>query len=393
MYQYNFIANLRFAFQNIHKNRRYLHSLLETLQSTTDLLFVQEAPYYTIRNIASMIDEHGEPIQGTTSHPSWACVSKFTTFQSTQVAIFVNKRILPEYSLFTDPLQIPDPNVLTLTVTRNSDQSRATFVCVYNPPKTRDAAVQSLLTSFRNLTDVVLIQGDFNLHSPIWDANFTNADKLSTDLIETLTTHDLHLVNDDFTPTWHHKDGRSSVLDIIFCLSSLLHHFPWNLTNDITNRGPGDHSLLKLDFDKNKSWRREPYIKGGSDEEEDFINSIKIALLRGADDPSSHLSIVFDQIYGTIDSSWKKNSRQPKIGTNPSLWWNDDCTCAKESLAENPSPQNRARYGAAIRKAQHEYFRNKLQSMKTPWEAVAWTKPRREPPYSTVKMAIHVLGL
>lgn len=144
----HFIPWLCFKFQNIHKNTRYLHSLLETLQLDTDLLFLQEVPFYHIQNITSLHSEDGEPLNGTTHHPAWMCASKFPNFPNTQVAIFVNRHILGEYAVFTDPFSVPNPNVLELKLTKLSDNASTTFFCLYNPPKSRNSAIHDLMTHF-----------------------------------------------------------------------------------------------------------------------------------------------------------------------------------------------------------------------------------------------------
>ena len=170
----HFMPRLRFKFQNIHKNKGYLHSLLKTLQADTDLLFLQEVPFYHIRNIASLQSEEGEPLNGTAHHPAWMCASKFSEFPTTQVAIFVNRRILGEYAVFTDPFSVPNPNVLELKLTKLSDNASATFFCIYNPPKTQNSAVHDLMIRLPEAPNIALIQGDFNLHSEIWDEKHTS---------------------------------------------------------------------------------------------------------------------------------------------------------------------------------------------------------------------------
>ena len=152
-----FVSELKFAFQNIRKTRLQLHSLLETLQASTDLLFIQELPIYKVRNLASATSEEGDPLISSASHPQWVCVDKRSVYPESQVAIYVNKRILPTFSLFMDPFEVLSPNVLTLRLTRNTDQSSAMFVCLYNRPTTRNEAVNTLISTLP-LLDLVISQ-------------------------------------------------------------------------------------------------------------------------------------------------------------------------------------------------------------------------------------------
>jgi len=384
-----FVSELKFAFQNIRKTRLQLHSLLETLQASTDLLFIQELPIYKVRNLASATSEEGDPLISSASHPQWVCVDKRSVYPESQVAIYVNKRILPTFSLFMDPFEVPSPNVLTLRLTRNTDQSSAMFVCLYNRPTTRNEAVNTLISTLPFLRNVAIVQGDFNLHSPEWDPRCTETDDAAIELLNALTLADHHLVNEDGQPTWHNpKQNRSSVLDLIFAHTSLLGHNKWTYQNCTEDRGQSDHSLLKLDLGVNRTWRGPPYIKGGSEEEDNFVSAIKLAILSGADNTSSSLSNVFDEIYRTVDYAWRRNSRCPKLGSNPSMWWDEDCTAAKTRLQEECSPAARKAFQKAVKAAQRSFFRKKLETMtsvRAPWEGVRWTKARKSPPVSTIK--------
>ena len=381
----HFIPWLRFKFQNIHKNTRYLHSLLETLQSDTDLLFLQEVPFYHIRNIASLHSEDGEPLNGTVHHPAWMCASKFSDFPSTQVAIFVNRRILGEYTVFTDPFSVPNPNVLELKLTKLSDNASATFFCVYNPPKSQNVAVHDLMARLPDAPNIALIQGDFNLHSEIWDSKHTSDRDIAYDLVHAISARSLDLINDAGVPTWFHPK-RESVLDLVFLHTrSSSSRYPLELTIDKDGRGPGDHALISLSFDREWTWRGEAYIKGGSDEEGAFLAVIGRAIQEGAKGLQSDINLVFQDIRTQIDNAWTTYSRRPKVNSNPTMWWNDECKEAKDRLAKERSPQVRASFKNTVRRAQREFFQKRLKRMTAPWEGVSWTKARRPPTYSIVK--------
>ena len=46
-------------------------SLLETLQRSTDILFIQEPPWASVQNIASLTEKDGTPVRGPPIHPMW----------------------------------------------------------------------------------------------------------------------------------------------------------------------------------------------------------------------------------------------------------------------------------------------------------------------------------
>ena len=173
------IANTRFAFQNVHKSRLSVHELLETLQNDIDFLFIQENPFSFIRNVPSTTSDKGDPLIGPVHHRQWQCVEKTAIQSSSQVAIYINKRFLSEYQIFPDFSLNLDPNVLPVTLRHNFIRSRHfTIINVYNPPKTHNSAIHSLLRTLPRLDDTMIIEGDFNLHSGIWDPARVNSPPL-----------------------------------------------------------------------------------------------------------------------------------------------------------------------------------------------------------------------
>ena len=380
----HFLAKFKFSFQNIHKSVKHLHSLLDSLQTSTDLLFVQEVPFYKIRNIASLDSEDGLPIHGTSHHPAWTCVSKFSSFPSSQVAIFVNRRILQEFAIFMDPLSFPNPNIIDLRLTRIVDNTSATVVCLYNPPSSKNSAIYDLVRAIPQRPDLALIQGDFNLHSPAWDSRVQDHNDLTEELLNVLTQAQLNLLNDPQEPTWFHPK-RTSVLDLLFVHSRLLQHNNHTLIVDRPGRGQGDHAIIHFNFDREWTWRSEAYIKPGSDEESAYIATISSAIKEGA--AASHLTVerIFDDIYQCFHSAWEKFSRRPKANSNPTMWWTDACQEAKDCLRYDRSRNARNAFKSTIRAAQSEYFRHKLEGMRKPWEGLSWTRNRRPPAYSIIK--------
>ena len=165
-----YISKTRFAFQNVHKSRLTVHELLENLQDDIDFLFIQENPISFIRNVPSSQNETGDPLLGPVHHRRWQCVEKTSIQPSSQVAVYINTRILDNFQIFPNFSLAHDPNVLPITMKHNVIKSCSfTIMNVYNPPRTRNSAVRSLLDSLELFPDIILIQGDFNLPSGIWD--------------------------------------------------------------------------------------------------------------------------------------------------------------------------------------------------------------------------------
>ena len=213
----NCLTGFKFLFQNVHKSRKTTHDLLEIHAGGTDFIFIQEANFGLVRHTISTTSEEGDPVVGPVHHKAWECVQKSETYTSTQVTIYVNKRILTTFSIFVDPHRIPHPNVLAIDISRILDSVTSTIINLYNPPQSGNSAVHHLIRALQSDDlNPAMIQSDFNLHHVEWEPEREQLnDSIAEELLETITEKDMDLVNNDGDATWHHPDGRGSVLDLV----------------------------------------------------------------------------------------------------------------------------------------------------------------------------------
>ena len=218
-----YLSTTRFAFQNVHNSRLSVHELLENLQNDIDFLFIQENPISFIRNVPSTKDEKGDPLIGPVHHKQWQCIEKAAFQPASRVAIYVNRRFLDNFQIFPDFSPTLDPNVLPITLKHNVIKSCSfSVINVYNPPKTRNSAIGSLLDTLSRLPNIMIIQGDFNLPSGIWDPGRNTSSPMSIELFNRLSDEGFGLCNDEGAPTWTNRRGSFSVLDLIFIHDSLV---------------------------------------------------------------------------------------------------------------------------------------------------------------------------
>ena len=271
------ITNTRFAFQNVHKSRLSVHKLLETLQNDIDFLFIQENPSSFIRNVPSTTSDKGDPLIGPVHHRQWQCVEKTAIQPTSQVAIYINKRFLTDYQIFPDFSPTFDPNVLPVTLRHNLVRAKHfTIINVYNPPKTQNSAVHSLLRALPCFHNAMVIEGDFNLHSGIWDPARVNSPPLPTELFNRLSDASFGLVNDEGAPTWSNRRGATSVIDLLFIHDTLAPLLPDVFVN-LEGRGRSDHAIISLAFGTTEHWGR-PYIPSGEEEEDNFIADLAYSI-------------------------------------------------------------------------------------------------------------------
>ncbi|KAF8692125.1 hypothetical protein AX14_002599, partial [Amanita brunnescens Koide BX004] len=349
-----------------------------------DFLFIQENPISFIRNVPSATSDKGDPLIGPVHHKQWQCVEKTAIQPSSQVAIYINRRFLTEYQIFPDFSPTLDPNVLSVTLGHNLIRARHfTLVNVYNPPKTHNSAVHSLLRALPSFKDVVVIEGDFNLHSGIWDPARINSPPLPTELFNRLSDASFGLVNDEGAPTWSNRRGSTSVIDLVFVNDALASLLPDVFVN-LEGRGRSDHALISLAFGSTEHWGR-PYIPSGEEEEDNFITDLAKSVR-----DRSHTLNVEDATSGIADdilSSWNRNSKTPRVGSGSVSWWTTECQHAKDAFLSSRTRENQRLYDTATKAARMDFFNRKIDQMTandSPWEGVRWTKPRPPPKYSTI---------
>ncbi len=339
---HNILSSFSSSFQNVHKNRKYTHALLESASSSCDILFIQEAHFGFIHNTISTASESGDPILGPVHHVAWECLHKQTVYENSLICVYINKCILHNFTLHTDPHMIPHEDILTFTLTCIIDNSSALLVCIYNRPSSNNSAIHHLIDNLHiNSFNPSIIQGDLNLHSSEWDPTVDTSPDLCVQLLNTLTLKHLLLINDDGQPTWHHNTHTSRVLDLIFAHGSLLQDERFAYQNNIDDRGPGNHSLLNLFLGSHPYHYKQAFIAKGSNNEFNFTRDLANAIINilGSKDlhDAQHKANDFSS---HMNESWIDNSRSPTNKGNPNPWWNRDCQSAKEIFEFDRSEAN-----------------------------------------------------
>ncbi|KAF8675299.1 hypothetical protein AX14_005147, partial [Amanita brunnescens Koide BX004] len=330
--------------------------------------------------------------QSEEMHPTGSgsppCVEKSAIQEASQVAIYINKRFLDQFQIFPDFSLSIDPNVLPVTLKHNIIASCSfTIVNIYNPPKTRNSAVNSLVRLLPRLTDTLVIQGDFNLPSGIWDPARNNSPPTSIDLFNHLSDEGFGLANDEGAPTWTNRRGSYSVLDLVFIKDSIQDLEPDVFVN-LEGRGRSDHALISLAFGTTDHWGR-PYIPAGEEEEDRFVSDISASIRkRSSVAVETDVEKIVESIGVDILDSWNRNSKTPRIGATSTSWWTAECQQAKDAFLAHRTRENQKTYDSITKRARTDFFNRKIDQMTandSPWEGVRWTKPRPPPKYSTIR--------
>ncbi|KAF8691572.1 hypothetical protein AX14_002779 [Amanita brunnescens Koide BX004] len=382
---------MRYLFQNTHKSRKTVHDLLDLRRNAIDILFIQEAPVNFVRKVPSATDPEGEDLIGPVIHKSWICVDRHLAFPNSAVSIYVNKHLTASYQLF--PVEKPQihRDILFLRLKHNFLKGHDFTVCnVYNRPGARNAAVTSFLQTLPSFTDLAVVEGDFNLHSPLWDSAVSKGSPMALSLYENLSKASLNLMNDEYQPTWTNRRGSESVIDLLFVNDRLLSCEPF-VEVALDSRGRSDHAILSCLFGSQLARPGKPYIAKDSEEEDEFCFFLGSALASvpglmttlNVEDTCHKLSALIVEKW---DSLAKTLITSRPHGTS---WWNDQCQAYRDAYDLNRSKENLKAYNAVTRKARSAFFEEKITIMtaiKKPWEGVRWTRPRPPPPYSTIEV-------
>ncbi|KAF8696432.1 hypothetical protein AX14_001612 [Amanita brunnescens Koide BX004] len=382
---------MRYLFQNVHKSRKTVHDLLDSRRNSIDILFVQEAPINFVRKVPSATNPEGDDLVGPVIHKAWICVDRRLAFPDSAVAIYVNRRLTSSYQLF--PVERPSihQDVLFLRLKHNFLKGHDfTVGNVYNRPGARNAAVESFTEALPSFSDIAVVEGDFNLHSPIWDDAVTKGSPAALALYVNLSEAGLNLMNDEYHPTWTNRRGSQSVIDLLFVSDRLLAQEPV-VEVALDTRGRSDHAVLSCLFGAQVPRPGRPYIAKDSEEEDEFCFFLGSAL---ASLPELLTTMgveeTCEQLSQLIADKWDSLAKTP-ITSRPhgASWWNDQCQAYRDAYDINRSKENLKAYNAVTRKARTAFFEEKIAimtSIKKPWEGVRWTRPRPPPPYSTIEV-------
>ncbi|KAF8666342.1 hypothetical protein AX14_006482 [Amanita brunnescens Koide BX004] len=269
---------MRYLFQNVHKSRKTVHDLLDSRRNAIDILFIQEAPVHFIRKVPSATNPEGDDLVGPVIHKAWVCVDRRLAYPDSAVAIYVNRRLTGSYQLF--PVERPNihQDVLFLRLKHNFLKGYDFTVSnVYNRPGARNMAVMSFMEAVPLFPDLAVVEGDFNLHSPLWDESIAKGSPTALALYVNLSEAGLNLMNDEYSPTWTNRRGAYSVIDLLFVSDRLLTHEPV-VEVSLDNRGRSDHAVLTCLFGSQIARPGKPYIAKDSEEEDEFCFFLGSAL-------------------------------------------------------------------------------------------------------------------
>jgi len=206
---------LKIFSQNIQKNNFIINTILEVNQDF-DIIFIQEPLWTTIRNIPSTTNAKDTSLIGVPNHPNWLTFIRnpCSTNDLLRVISYINTQLSSfRFSLHKNIINHQDillvfffnNNTIFWVINVYSDSSHSTLKYL------KDVEV--------NISNLLIMTGDFNIRDSIWDPSYPHHSSSSDDLMIIADSFNLELLfptNHVSTRYLDSDTGSNSVIDLMF---------------------------------------------------------------------------------------------------------------------------------------------------------------------------------
>ena len=378
------VSKLRIFSQNVRKNSLILNTILET-QSHFNIILIQEPPWSEIRKIPSSSNCEGEPLVGTCHHPNWIFYARLSPISDEfpRVIAFINIRFLSLQFLFRKDI-FDHHGICFLSFFNNG-------VCYYIINVYSDSshsALKYLKDTEVNISNVLLMTGDFNIRDSLWDLTFPFHSSISDDLIMIVDSFDLSLSTPTNPGPMRFSDtiGESNlVINLMF-----LRHRSVELDNHSILpdcRLSSDHAPLIIDIPIVDEFI--PTSKFAIPPNSEYkTNFIKDVISNFSKLDTSHIENI-NNLESTVDQMWDKNAKKSRYSKHSKQWWSESCRSTLLAYRMERSRENWKSFKSAVKNAKRSFFDNKIQEITNkshgPWELMNWVKKRKLPAIEAIK--------
>ena len=309
------------------------------MKSVTDILFIQEPPWATVRYTASLTEKDGVPVKGPPIHPDWIPMYP-KGFDATEdrprVLAYVNRAIsVVKPKLRSDIVNNRD--VMLITVRGHLGPLH--LMNVYSDEN--GSAIRYLEEHRDEFPILGYMGGDFNCPSSHWDSSLNREHPMATRLWDCATALSLERVapaSGGVTHRPYNAALQGSILDLVFVPA----YRNYTAILRIGDKGEPDHFPLLLDVPLKVFWPEgKMSIPPDSEEEYDFLSDV-ITSLGKIPIPDTmtgdQTQAVAQAISRVFDEAWSKHAKTKRACSRSKSWWNKDCADAKTSAMSSDLP-------------------------------------------------------
>ena len=231
------------------------------------------------------------------------------------------------------------------------------------------SALKYLKDTEVNISNVLLMMGDFNIRDNLWDPSFPFHASISDNLIMIADLFDLSLsFPTNLGPTrFSDTTGESnSVIDLMF-----LRHSSDELDNHSILpkcRFSSDHTPLIIDIPifEESIQTSKLAIFPNSEQETDFIKDV-ISNLSKLDTSNiesiDKLEQIVIQLSVIVEQMWVKNAKKSRYSKHSKQWWSDSCRSTLNTYRSERSRKNWKAFKLAVKDTKHMFFKDKIHEI------------------------------
>jgi len=323
------LSKLKIFSQNIQENNFIINTIFEVNQDF-DIIFIQEPSWTTIRNIPSTSNPEGISLRGVPNHPNWLTFARdpCSSNDSLRVISYINIHLFSlRFSLQKDVINHRD--ILLASFFNNN--SIFWVMNIYSDSS--HTALKYLKDAEVNISNILIMTGDFNIKNSIWDSFFPYHSFFSDNLMIIADSFNLELsFPTKYVPTRYlDSNTRSnSVIDLMFLQSGSTEINTHSIHPDLCLLS--DHTPLSVTIaikEENINLFKSSIAKN-SKEEKNFVKDVSVAIKNiNISDLSDHSKIeeITNSLASRIEFAWKMNAKQVRITKHSKSWWNNNCNC------------------------------------------------------------------
>ena len=337
-----------------------------------------------LKTIPSSENLEGIPLLGVPSYPNWLIFARelCSPNNSPRVLVYINIRLLSlHFSLQKDIFNHRD----ILLVSFFNNNFVFWILNVYSD--SLHSALKYLKDTEVNISNLLIITGDFNIRDNIWDLSFPYHSIISNDLITIADLFNLELsfpTNRVPTRYLDSNNRSNSVINLMFLQSGLTKVNNHQIHPDL--HLSSDHAPLSVMIAiEHKNINEVKYsIAKNSEEDANFIKEVLIAIKKiDISDLSniSKLKEVVNLLASSINFAWNKNSKHVKITKHSKSWWNKEYNHALNNYRATRSLEDWKMFKSQVKFSKCNFFDMKIQEIAnkrhSSWKLMNWVNKHK----------------
>ena len=257
------------------------------------------------------------------------------------------------------------------------------------------SALKYLKNTKVNISNMLIMTGNFNIRDSLWDPLFLYHSSISNDLIIIADSFNLDLSTliNPMSTRYSDTDGESNlVIDLLFLCSGSTKlnnhsiHPDWHLLSDYTPL------MIMIPITEEFITSSNLSILKGSEEEVAFVKEASV-IIRNLDTSNLTDNVKLENLVNLfrlrIDWVWEKNAKHIKITKYSKQWWNKEYNQALNKYRITRSFENWKSFKKLVKSTKQPFFNTKIQEIANksqgPWELIGWVNKYKLPAIEAIK--------